>query len=271
MSNIFLITDMDGTLLPKSKILNPADIEAINEFRKCGGSFSIASGRSLQSASQYFGDLQIDMPVILFNGGVVYDCKKKENVFAEFLHPSAYEITVDAIKMFPGIGCEIDTESMVYVVNENEAEKYHIDMSYKKNEYINTNLTQITKNGWLKILFADEPKEIERFKDYILSKTYNDVDFVTSSKTYFEMLPKGCSKGGALKKLIDTYKLNDYIIAAVGDYNNDLAMLEVADISIAPSNAVDKVKESVDFITESSCDEGCIAEAIHYIMKRFNF
>ena len=59
LAKTLFITDMDGTLLPADKKLNPADIAAIEEFRCKGGHFSVATGRSLQSASQYFNELKL--------------------------------------------------------------------------------------------------------------------------------------------------------------------------------------------------------------------
>ncbi|MDE6132079.1 MAG: HAD hydrolase family protein, partial [Oscillospiraceae bacterium] len=58
-----------------------------------------------------------------------------------------------------------------------------------------------------------------------------------------------------------------FTVAAVGDYNNDLEMLEFADIAIAPQNAQDIVKKSADYVTNSTCEEGAIAEAIDYLDK----
>ena len=34
LSNVIFITDMDGTLLPANKRLNPKDLDAIYDFRK---------------------------------------------------------------------------------------------------------------------------------------------------------------------------------------------------------------------------------------------
>ena len=79
--------------------------------------------------------------------------------------------------------------------------------------------------------------------------------------------PKGCTKGSALKKLWELEKWDTFTVAAAGDYNNDLEMLEFADIAIAPQNAQDIVKNSADYVTKATCEEGAIAEAIEYLDK----
>lgn len=265
--NLF-ITDMDGTLLPKSKVLNPVDLEAIYKLQSLGGKFSVATGRSFPSAVQYFGELKINAPAILLNGSVVYDCEKFEYIFSDYLHLCAFEIIDDVLRNFPEMGAEIDTENMIYVPQTNEAEDYHIELSYTENDYAFMQLYEIPKEKWYKILFADNPANISLLREYLYDKNYDKVDIIPSSISYVEILPKGSSKGSALRKIIEAYKYFDYTVAAAGDFNNDLTMLEAADIAIAPSNALDIVKNAADYVTKASCDDGCIAEAINYLLDK---
>ena len=46
-----LITDMDGTFLPSSKIPGKKTLEAVNRFQQAGGRFSIATGRACRRHS----------------------------------------------------------------------------------------------------------------------------------------------------------------------------------------------------------------------------
>lgn len=59
----------------------------------------------------------------------------------------------------------------------------------------------------------------------------------------------------------------NYTVAAAGDYDNDLEMLEFADIAVAPRNARDIVKKVADIVTNADCCGGAIAEAIKYLEK----
>ncbi|MDE6747060.1 MAG: HAD family hydrolase, partial [Oscillospiraceae bacterium] len=79
-SNKVLITDLDGTLLPISKVLSEKDMNAIERFRSGGGIFTIATGRIIQAAEQYFYALKPDAPVILKNGWLIYYTQKREKV-----------------------------------------------------------------------------------------------------------------------------------------------------------------------------------------------
>ena len=49
---------------------------------------------------------------------------------------------------------------------------------------------------------------------------------------------------------------------AFGDNVNDIEMMKLADYSIAPSNAVDDVKNIADEVLKSSNDDDCVARWI---------
>ena len=51
ISKVLLITDMDGTFLPASKIPTPKTLAAVKRFEEAGGRFSIATGRAIQAAA----------------------------------------------------------------------------------------------------------------------------------------------------------------------------------------------------------------------------
>ena len=53
LSDIVLVSDMDGTLLNSKKEITSENLRAIERFRSMGGKFTIATGRTIQSFSPY--------------------------------------------------------------------------------------------------------------------------------------------------------------------------------------------------------------------------
>lgn len=270
LDGYLLITDMDGTLLPASKILFEKDISAIAKFRSLGGKFSIATGRSYESARQYFDDLHPDMPIILCNGGVIYDCDKKKALWSKKLPSDTRQIVSELLEAFPEISAEINMENVIYVIAENEQERYHMRISCTEDIAVHAQLSDIP-DGWFKVLFAMPEELVPKVVEFVASKKYSGVDFVISSKTFYEILPTNISKGTALKKLRSDFGFDKYKIAAAGDYDNDLTMLKTADLSACPSSAQDIVKRSSDVVLRSSCEENAIAELVEYIINNDNF
>jgi hypothetical protein len=269
-----LITDMDGTLLTDSKIVNPVDLKAIEQFRKLGGIFTVATGRNYKSASQYFKELQIDVPVILYNGGMVFDVLNNNPLYIDELDECAETVAKEILEEFPTVGCEILTNNDIYVVRNNVYEQHHNDYSKVTPVYCTLRdficSMSVLEEKRIKMLFAmheDVMPKLIKFVEYNGFSEY--FDFVKSTDNFYEMLPKGCSKGTALQQYKKILGLNDCIIVSVGDYNNDIEMLKTAHIGVAPHNALKNVKKSADFVTNHDNNTGAIAETIDYIISKF--
>ncbi|MBR2087568.1 MAG: HAD hydrolase family protein, partial [Oscillospiraceae bacterium] len=52
-SKICIITDLDGTFLPQSKIPLERDLKAVRDFEAAGGLFTIATGRTIQASKRF--------------------------------------------------------------------------------------------------------------------------------------------------------------------------------------------------------------------------
>jgi len=275
LSRVMLITDMDGTLLTDKKTINPVDLKAIEQFRLRKGIFTVATGRNFKSASQYFQELQIDCPVILYNGGMIYDTTHNKPAYIDELHDCAEDVAKAILEEFPSIACEILTPKDIYVVQDNEFEQEHnryckvTPQFYTLSKFIK-DVKEDRKEECIKMLFAMDKSimpKLQKFVDKMGFNTY--LDFVKSTDQYFEMLPKGCSKGTALEHYKKILGLKDVIIVAVGDYNNDIEMLKTAHLGIATNNALKNVRSSADIVTNHNNNTGAIAETIDYIISKY--
>ena len=91
-----------------------------------------------------------------------------------------------------------------------------------------------------------------------------EFDFVRSERTLFEILPKGVHKGFAIEKLAEYLGVRMEKTVAVGDYDNDIAMLTAAGCGVAVENACPAAREAADYITVSN-EEHAIARLIYGI------
>ncbi len=264
-SNYVLITDLDGTLLPHSKLVSAKDLAAIERFKNGGGIFTIATGRIYQAAEQFFDVLKPNAPVLLNNGGLIYDIQQKNALYSCYLDTASIDYTIDLMEKFPEIGVEINTMDKIYVVRMTEWEKRHLEMTHLP--YTETTIDKVKNEKWCKVLYSIEGGRMYLLEEYVKQMGWNKSSFTASGEFLFECLPLNCSKGRALEKLAEICNLQDYTISAAGDYDNDLAMLEYADIGFAPANAQDIVKKSASYVTKATCEDGAIAEAIEYIEK----
>lgn len=265
ISKVVLITDMDGTFLPSSKIPSQGNLEAVRGFQEKGGKFSIATGRAIQAAQQYFDSFSVNCPIIMCNGGMVYDLNNKKQIYDRFVPESTREIVRQVLADNPDVGCEVLTLDKVYVPQMTEMEHRHNVIC--KVEPVICGVDEIPKD-WYKVLFAIEPEKMERLIGYVESKGWTGVDFVRSANEYYEILPTNISKGSGLDEMRRQCGMEDYTFVAMGDYDNDIEMLEAADVAICPSNAVDAVKRVCDVVLDESCEEDAAAAAVKYIYEK---
>lgn len=68
-------------------------------------------------------------------------------------------------------------------------------------------------------------------------------------------------------KILQNYKIPSQDIAFIGDEIIDISVLEKVGLSIGVPNAVDEVKEKVDYITQKQGGRGAVREVCDLILK----
>src|SRR6516164_6708939 len=66
-----VLTDVDGTLVTKEKVLTPRTLQAVKSLREQGVVFTITSGRPPFGMRPLVEPLGLTMPMAAFNGGVI--------------------------------------------------------------------------------------------------------------------------------------------------------------------------------------------------------
>jgi len=118
-----------------------------------------------------------------------------------------------------------------------------------------------------KLLFIDEPHANERHDTNLRDLAEEEgMTIVRSEPDYIEFLPAGITKGAGLATLCQEIGLEPHETAAVGDWLNDLEMLQWVGISAAVSNAHPEIQQTARF-TVASNDEDGVAEFIDVILS----
>ena len=266
ISKVVLLSDMDGTLLSTDKRITDSDRRAIERFTELGGRFSVATGRTVQSFDQYRSMLGLKYPIIMYNGAAIYDYISGKTLYSHPLLDKAKAYVTAIMELMPDVGGEVLKAEGTYVFSNTDYQQLHtrlcgIEPYYKK-------LEEIEEGGWLKVLFAMSPEDVECMELLVKKLGYGDVDFVKSSEIFYEMLPKGVSKGSALAEYRKLSGMEDCTFVSVGDFDNDIEMIVEADLGACPANAEDSVKAKADLILTRTNDEGAVSELIEYIIER---
>lgn len=266
ISKVMLLSDMDGTLLNSEKRITDIDRAAIEKFTALGGKFTVATGRTIQSFEQYRSLIELKYPLIMYNGAAIYDYNQEKALFTQPLPDEAKAIAQEIIDLMPEIGGEVLKTDGTYVYRNNDYQKLHTKLCNIVPNY--AELSEIADGGWMKVLFAMSPEDLEYIQVLVRQNGYDSVEFVKSSEMFYEMLPKGVSKGSALREYRKLPDMDDFTFVSIGDFDNDIEMIKCADVGACPSNAEDSVKSVADIVLSHSCDDGAVAELIDIIISR---
>lgn len=263
-SKVIFMTDLDGTLLTDDKRILDKDMAAIKRFREGGGIFTAATGRGYAMARRIVEDvLHLDVPSVLFNGAGVYDFKENRFLWQCEIGDGAREYIRRLNALFPEkLGFEVLHEQTVFVPFINQTEREHLEMESVIPD--RRPLDDIPKGGWLKFVIAAEPSVLDEVQKAVVAGGFEDAQWVRSAPHYFECLPKDVDKSRGFAELIKLLGAEDRFSVAAGDYMNDTAMIQKADLGAAVASAQDSVKQAADIVV---CDNnsGAISEIIDYI------
>lgn len=261
--DVLICTDIDGTLLKNDKTVSDENLEAIEYFKQNGGYFTFVTGRMPFFASKIYETVKPNVPVGCVNGGGLYDYVKNEYIYKTELSKRVIELIEAADRVLPNVGIQVNTFHNIYFCKENE-----IMVKFREATgvpYLPGAYGDISE-PFSKIVFGLEREDdILKLERVLRSQSISDeFDFIRSEQTLFEILPKGVCKGLAVTKLAEFLGIDGSRTVAVGDYDNDVTMLEAAGIGIAVANASPKAKAAARFITVSN-EEHAIARIIRDI------
>ncbi len=257
--------DMDDTLLDGTLKVSPRTCEAIRKAQEQGIVVTIATGRMFTSALPFAEELNIQAPIITYNGGMVRYPASKEMVFHQ---PINSEVAAKLVELFRQRGW--------YLQSYMNDELYVVERSEKAQSY--ERLAGITavavgdefytmKHEPTKMLTIAEPHEIQEIQGIVNQEFGGEIFAATSKAHYLELTHPSVNKGHALSILAEKLHINREEVMAIGDSNNDYHMVEYAGFGVAMGNASDRLKGIAQAVTGHNNAHG-VAEAIEkYVLK----
>jgi len=93
-------SDLDGTLLTKEERVSPYSCEKLNRMIENGLLFTFATARSVSSARNAVRGLDVTAPVILYNGGLVYDFNAKRDLHSVLFADDVKEYVLSLLRQY---------------------------------------------------------------------------------------------------------------------------------------------------------------------------
>ncbi len=261
-SKAVLFSDLDGTLFNDRTEVPERNRQAVKRFCREGGIFCISSGRIPSNIFTYLKDVPVNGPCILYNGSVLYDWEGKRTLFRRNLNMEAARPFIRRVlDDYPQVDVQVYPGDGIYFLSPRErADRGFVE---QHRPCIFTTLQQAPE-GWMKVLIQGKPEILKQIRMEGEGITGLG-DFVFTRFDYLELLPQGVSKGSALRQALKLPELTNRVAVAIGDYYNDIELLQEAEVGIAPRNALEEVRRRADYVV---CDnnQGAVADCIEHII-----
>lgn len=261
-----LVADIDGTLVNAAREITTPVLAAVRAAQAAGVRVCLATGRIWRSARRFVEGLGADPPVILYNGGLVYDFSRDEVWFRAPLPRQHATDVLRILRRHPEVQPHLYVDDGVYVPRMTEA-----TLAYQRKDSLQAEVVGDLAD-WLeadpgrvpmKILNIGERPALEAVAREIEALPYA-VNHVFSEIDYLEILPPGVSKGAALQAAAGRLGIEPEAVIAVGDNLNDLAMIEYAGLGVAMANAPEALRARADFVAPSNDDHG-----LQHVIEQF--
>ncbi len=257
---ILLASDYDGTLAASDGTIPPLVREKLREFIAEGGHFTVSTGRTVYGFPAYDADI-INAPVILANGGMIYDYATSTVVRCDGLEEDSIPDLQKLSARFPTASIEFYGKNTVTCIRPGDASRRHFAaQGIEWHEIADPSEADYPCS---KIMVFDNAQTVADVQDFLRAHCPT-LAFLPSTWELLEILRPGADKGTALLRLAEHLGIDRKNVFAIGDGYNDAEMLTAASVSFAPSNGCDSAKAAATY-TVCSNDDGAVAEAIEKI------
>lgn len=282
--------DLDGTLLNRRSQITPRTRSAVLTASQQGVVVVPATGRALATLPPEVAQLPGVRYVLTTNGAAVWDLGSEpmSAVYSRYADAEKRQITQPVCllqRLFPpqkarevfGLCQQYEGELTVFSDGRAIKDRESQDLAAARMaRHCSTEADQpydgrFTVVPDLAEWMSREAYAIEKFCLFFGSaekaqaalpafRQLKGVEVVQGSPDNVEVTAQGVDKGEALLALADQLGIPRSETMAVGDSENDRALLEKAGVSAAMANAMPSIQALADYVSQADCDADGVAE-----------
>jgi Cof subfamily protein (haloacid dehalogenase superfamily) len=265
MSRISLVvSDVDGTLLPKDKILTEASKEAVRKLHAAGIGFTIVSSRPTIGMGFLIEPLAISLPIGAFNGSAIVDAHLKP-IEQHLIPPATAQRSIDVLVEF-GADIWLFTNDQWLTRNPDGEYVSHEKLAIKHDPVIVTDFAPYLTGACKIVGASSDAALLQRCEAAMQQAVGAEATAVRSQTYYLDVTPPGHDKGTFVAAMAKRLGISTDAVATIGDMQNDLAMFATSGVSFAMGNATDDVKKHATHVTDSNERDG-FAAAMKTVLK----
>lgn len=248
--NYLIAIDSDGTLRRSDDTISNITKKAIKKLVSNGNIITICTARPRYHTLKISEEVGIDRFLISSNGTEVYDNLNNKIIYNSYLSSDYCKKIYSDVKSI-GIRAIFVCENTEYATEFIRNDSQILLNEENIDNMLNKKIKQI-------MIIGKEKEKIKHYKSQVKKYNLNIIDTSNDEKEeiWFSIISNESSKGIALKKLADYLNIPISQTVAIGNDNNDLSMIQAAEIGVAVANATNELKKAANYITTSNDDDG---------------
>jgi Cof subfamily protein (haloacid dehalogenase superfamily) len=265
MTGLIICFDLDGTLVQPDHSIHPADIGILKRSQK--HLFIPSTGRTLSAVKQVFQrnglfeEQPIPFPLILQNGAVVYLANEvllRQVTFLPEVQSSLITLLSDYTKV-SHLLISLDRIDLLY--SDDYANQIIDQLDFDTQTYQKENFRQKLS----KVMCIS--REDQSLDEISMKVKQLGLEAAYSLTHVLEITPPGIDKANGLNILLESLEIQNFVLCAVGDGENDLPILRRANISFAPGSSPAQIQEQVDHIIDVE-ENGILQPIMEYVTRQ---
>ena len=265
MSRIALVvSDVDGTLLTKDKILTDDARSAVRALHAAGIGFTIVSSRPTIGMGFLIEPLAITLPVGAFNGSSIVNAKLQP-IEQHLIAPAVAQRSLDVLTEF-GVDIWLFSNERWYTRNPDGEYVPHEKRAIKADPTIIADFTPHLLEACKIVGASSDAALLARCEAAMQQAVGAEATAVRSQTYYLDVTPAGYDKGTFVENIAKRLGIATDAVATIGDMQNDLPMFARSGMSFAMGNAADDIKQRATHVTDTNERDG-FARAMETILK----
>lgn len=276
MSIKLIVSDIDYTLIDGPTLPTSRVIQVLRRAMQRGISVAVATGRGLFEArhiAQCIGGIRY---CICMTGAELYDLQEERSIFCRTIPNKLLKRVVEAAEQFPGVYCQLYCENEIVAdkqameaIRENETAMRYLD-TVKDRLIVAEDIAKAVEERALKgakfLIIAKKQEQLAPLKAEILKTP--GLSAVFSGSWSVEVMDASVTKGTALRELREKLGVRKEEVLAIGDSENDVAMLEEAGIGVAMGNATAPLLKCAKHIVPPVWEDGVAVAVEKFALGR---
>lgn len=252
-----IVSDLDGTLLPPTKIMPAETFPLIEKMSEKGVLFVPASGRQLPNLKKLFAPVLDKIAIIAENGGLVW--LGGEIIFSDPTPPGDVLRALNVIRSQEGLYPVVCRAERAFYEDGYPKFIETLKRSYSSEERVDNLDEIVTQGDVLKISVWDDNPAAEH-GGVILPPLTEGLRTRVSGYDWIDVSVSHANKGRALNALMRRLGIEKEECAAFGDHMNDYEMLTKSGHPYVTANAYPPLKEIIGEEIPSNAEFGVITK-----------